>query len=260
MKQQLDKSRLRQAFSTASLSYDSVAQLQRQVGQALLADRDIGSWQGNILDIGCGTGFLTGELLARSSAELIALDIALPMLYTAKLKLAQAERVSYVCADAEALPFRSQCVSTVVSNLALQWCRRPEVVFSDIRRVLKPDGQLLFSSFGESTLCELKNAWATVDAYSHVNEFFSASRLVESLQRTGFGEISLTTQSYQRSYDSVLALMHELKRLGANNALVGRNRQLTSKSALQKMIAAYEAACAEGIMATYDVLIITAKR
>lgn len=260
MKHQLDKSRLRQAFSAASSGYDSVAQLQRQVGQTLLADSDMGTWRDKVLDIGCGTGFLTGELLTRSSAELIALDIALPMLHTARLKLARSARVSYVCADAEALPFQSQCVSTVVSNLALQWCRRPEVVFADIGRVLKPNGQLLFSTFGESTLCELKNAWATVDAYSHVNEFFSASLLVESLQRTGFGEISVRTQSYQRAYGSVLALMHELKSLGANNALAGRNRQLTSKSALQKMIAAYEAACTGGIMASYEVLIITATR
>jgi len=82
MKQHLDKSRLRQAFSTASPSYDAVAQLQRQVGLALLANRNIEAWQGKVLDIGCGTGFLTSELLARSSAELIALDIALPKLHT----------------------------------------------------------------------------------------------------------------------------------------------------------------------------------
>ncbi len=261
-----DKPKLRQAFSDASATYDSVAQLQRTVGQALLNVADTDYLSGTLLDLGCGTGFLTCELLALSGyRSIIALDIAMPMLHTTQRKLLDNDQVQYVCADAEALPLDAQSIDHVFSNLALQWCNHLDTAFNELRRVLKPAGQLAFSTFGTSTLQELKAAWATVDDYRHVNDFYHQHDIRCFLQQAGFVDINLSSTTYLPRYASVTALMRELKSIGAHNVLASRNKQLTTKRAMQNMIAAYQLACANEpidtpIMATFEVITVTAKR
>ncbi len=255
---QLDKAKIKQSFAAASVTYDNVAALQRTVGKALLGTIDAESLTtGTLLDLGCGTGFLTSELLAHTQ-PIIALDIALPMLQVTRRKLVDTPNVSYLCADAEQLPLAGQIVDGVFSNLALQWCVNLQAVFTDIKRVLKSDGRLVFSTFGPQTLQELKAAWADVDGYSHVNDFYSEQQLTRFLQLAGYTEIKVETRVYISSYGSVLALMKELKHIGAHNVIAGRNKNITTKTTLQRMIAAYEEQSCDLIPATFEVIMVTA--
>lgn len=257
----LDKSKVRQSFSAACASYDAVAELQRTVGKDLLDRIETDRLVGTVLDIGCGTGFLTAELLALPGSKyMLALDIALPMLQTTRRKLSDAHNVMYLCADAESLPVLNHVADHVFSNLALQWCEDLKAVFTDIRRILKPGCQLVLSTFGPHTLQELKHAWAEVDKYSHVNEFYSQSQLGCFLEQAGFRQISMESKLYRPAYDSVLALMKELKYIGAHNVTAGRNRSITTKAQMQGMIAAYEAYRTHGLIpATFEVIMITAR-
>ena len=257
----LDKAKIRRSFAAASITYDNVAGLQRTVGNNLLQSIDATKFSGTLLDLGCGTGFLTGELLAHSNHETtIALDIALSMLQTTQAKLADRHDIIYVCADAEQLPLAEQSIDSVISNLALQWCRNLEAVFTGIKQALKPDGQLVFSTFGPQTLHELKSAWSEVDHYSHVNEFYSEAQLKQFLQQAGFKNSQIKSKLYTSRYDSVWTLMQELKHLGAHHVIAGRNKKFTTKTAMQQMIAAYENHRVEDqISATFEVIIVTAK-
>ncbi|MDP1665524.1 MAG: malonyl-ACP O-methyltransferase BioC [Methylobacter sp.] len=255
---QLDKAKIRQSFAAASVTYDGVAELQRTVGKALLDTIDTESLAGPLLDLGCGTGFLSAKLLAFAQ-PVIALDIALPMLQVTRTKLADMSNVSYLCADAEQLPLAGQIADGVFSNLALQWCINLDGVFTDIKRVLKPGGRLVFSTFGPQTLQELKTAWAEVDDYNHVNDFYSEQQLTRFLQLAGYTEIKIETKLYMSSYGSVLALMKELKHIGAHNMIAGRNKNITTKTQMQRMIAAYERCRSDDrIPATYEAIMVTA--
>ncbi len=255
---QLDKAKIRQSFAAASVTYDGVAALQRTVGKALLGVIGTESLTGILLDLGCGTGFLTSGLLAHAR-PIIALDIALPMLQVTRRKLADMPNVSYLCADAEQLPLGGQIVDGVFSNLALQWCVNLEGVFTDIKRVLKPGGRLVFSIFGPQTLQELKAAWADIDDYNHVNDFYCEQQLRHFLLLAGYTDIAVETKLYTSSYGSVLALMKELKHIGAHNMIAGRNKSVTTKMQMQRMMTAYERhRTGDLIPATFEVIMVSA--
>lgn len=264
----LEKAKIKQSFAAASTTYDGVAGLQRTVGKELLQNAGLENLSGSILDLGCGTGFLTAELLA-SQPELetvIALDLAWAMIHTTRYKFIHAgnekhqQKLIYLCADAEQLPIADQSLDGVFSNLALQWCNHLEGVLGGIKRCLKPGSPLVFSTFGPGTLRELKDAWAEIDGYSHVNEFYSERQLHHFLEQAGFSGIQISSKPHQNRYKSVNALMQELKQIGAHNVSSGRNKNLTSKNRMLGMISAYEKhRIGSLIPATFDVIKVVAE-
>jgi malonyl-CoA O-methyltransferase len=213
---------------------------------------------GVALDLGCGTGFLTQVLATHCHhATLIALDLAQMMLETCREKVA--EKSHYLCADAEKLPLRSQSVNAIFSNVALQWCYPIDEALSELQRVLANEGTLLFSTFGSDTLCELKAAWANVDDFVHVNDFYTLGNLQSALENAGFVDITLKCTRYLRQYANVVELMHELKHIGAHNVNQTRSKTLTSKKALKTLISTYPKNEVGGIDATFDVIYVMAR-
>lgn len=255
----LDKSKIKRSFSAAANRYDGLAGLQRRVGLDLLDLFPLHDGANRVLDMGCGTGFLTGQLAASTAVQrLIALDIALPMLATSRQCLPVAT-VDYVCADAEQLPFADACLEAIFSNLALQWIANLPGLFADCRRVLKPGGELVFAIFGPDTLWELKQAWAGVDAYTHVNEFYSGDEIGRFLREAGFETAAVKGRLYRLDYPSVMDLMKELKGIGAHNVNLGRKRRPTTRSQLASMIGCYPGRAETGsIVASYEIIFVRA--
>ncbi|MGZ4999146.1 MAG: malonyl-ACP O-methyltransferase BioC [Methylomonas sp.] len=258
----LDKSKIRRSFAAAADSYDDMAALQREVALKLLEKYPLERTTGMVLDVGCGTGFLTRQLPVDAARQsLLALDIALPMLQFSRQKNADLP-ACYVCADAEKLPLAEDSVQQIYSNLALQWCQDLEAVFRNFNRILQTGGQLVFATFGPETLRELKAAWAAVDEFTHVNEFYSADQIIDFLRKSGFEAPSANTVIYQSRYPSVMALMRELKGIGAHNVNLARNRKPTTRQQLQRMTTCYEGSSMEGaeVVATYEIIFVQARR
>ncbi len=251
------KIQVKQAFATASSSYDQVALLQKKVADSLVQRLQLAQQVDTIVDLGCGTGYVVDGLSQQKgckAGQLIALDIALPMLQQARNNL-NSNAISWLCADVENLPLQLQSVDWVVSSLAFQWCGNLAKALGDIKQSLKPQGQLAFTTFGTGTLQELKTAWVAVDGYAHVNEFYDSTQLTYLLEQAGFSEIELSTKTYLSLYESVWELMAELKQLGAHTVMAGRNKQLTSRAAMQSMIAAYQRQDENGLVpATFEVI------
>lgn len=255
------KRRIRQSFASASVTYDCVAKLQATAGLTLLQSVSKVNKSDVVLDLGCGTGFLSQSLKANGVSvpgHIIALDIAMPMLTLARKKLGDSH-AKYVCADAEHLPFVNHSVDLVVSNFALQWCENLAGALGEVKRILKPGGHFIFTIFGENTLCELKTAWRSVDDYEHVNSFVDGQRLTKLLVDSGFTITKLTNENYMSVYQSVWDLMAELKQLGAQTVVNGRRPHLTPKSKMQQMIQAYQKQEEDGLVpATFEVISVVA--
>jgi len=240
----LDRRAVRRAFSNASEHYDAVAVLQKEVRERLLERLALFKLQPSVVvDLGCGTAHGSSKLNALyPRAQTIALDAAFGMLQQARPTRWWLGRKAFqrVCADASQLPLKTASVDLIFSNLMLQWCDPPDAVFSEVRRVLKPDGVWVFSSFGPDTLRELRLAWQSVDAHTHVNQFIDMHDLGDAMMRAGLSEPVLDVERFTLTYPDAMSLMRELKAIGAHNVTLHRQRSLTGKSALQRVIAYYE--------------------
>ena len=253
----LDRRAVARAFDRASGSYDAAAALQERVRNELLGRLDELKVEPRaILDLGAGTGHGARALKRRfPGASVVAVDIAPGMLERARQQSRWLRRFERVRADAYALPFRDGAFDLVFSSLMLQWCDNLDAVFGEIARVLAPGGLLLFSTFGPGTLAELREAWATSDGSNHVNHFFDAHALGSALLHAQLDEPVLDVDRIVLRYPDAMALMRELKAIGAHNVTQGRARGLTGRRRLEAMTRAYETLRHDGrLPATYEVI------
>jgi malonyl-CoA O-methyltransferase len=243
------------SFSRAAESYDSVAKLQREVGKRLLTHLDVApTAPDRLLDLGCGTGFFQQDLVAMyPGATYIGLDLAPGMIEYARTR--SSGNGHWIVGDAESLPLATESLDVVFSSLAVQWCHRPEWFLAELARVLKPGGRCVFTTLGPDTLRELRQAWAAVDSYQHVNTFLPSKALIAAAGRVSGIELVLSTERHCMQYQRVGELLAELKSLGAHNMNRRRPAGLTSRKTLQGMLQAYESWRVDGLLpATYDVI------
>jgi malonyl-CoA O-methyltransferase len=253
----LDRGKLRASFERASASYESAAGLQAQVAAELLERLAAFDFHPHVvLDLGAGTGRVTRELKRRyPRALVVALDIAPGMLREARRHQRLWRRFARVCGDALRLPLRDGSVDLVLSSLMLQWCEPLERALAEVRRVLTPRGFFAFSTFGPDTLCELRAAWAQADDYNHVNRFLDVHDVGNALVRAGLVEPVLDVDRIELGYPDALALMRDLKAIGAHNVTAGRPRTLAGRRRLERMREAYESFRREQrLPATYEVI------
>ncbi|MDA8092789.1 MAG: malonyl-ACP O-methyltransferase BioC [Betaproteobacteria bacterium] len=261
----LDKRLVRRAFDAAAPGYDQVAVLQREVATRLLERLDyLAHAPRLILDAGAGTGFGTRALAARyGEAAVVALDLAPRMLEVARAAQSWWRRMprlwpsrqAFVCADIERLPLKTAVGDMVWSSLALQWCNSLEHAFSEFRRVLSPSGLLVFSTFGPDTLRELREAFADIDGYTHVNRFMDMHDIGDLLVRTGFATPVVEMETITLTYPDLKACLHDLKAMGAHNVTQGRPQGFMGKGPWRALEAGYERFRRDGrLPATFEVV------
>jgi malonyl-CoA O-methyltransferase len=239
----LDPAAIRRAFSRAADNYGENARLQAEVGDRLLERLDgLRLEPRTIVDLGCGPG-VQARMLARrfGSARVLAVDSARAMLRQAATRRGWwRKRFEPVAADAHALPLAASSVDLLYSNLMLQWCDDLPAVLNAFRRVLKPGGLMLVSTFGPDTLNELRQAWQRIGQAPRISAFADVQTIGDAMLRAGFAEPVLDTDWITTTYRRPRDLLDELKAIGATFADSSRPRGLTTPGTLKRLMDAYE--------------------
>jgi SAM-dependent methyltransferase len=150
-----------------------------------------------------------------------------------------------VTVDEEALPFAAASLDLVVSALALQFVNDLPGTLIQIRRALIPDGLLLAALIGGDSLIELREAFAQAESEieggvsPRVAPFADLRALGALLQRAGFALPVVDSDRLTVRYDTVFALMRDLRRMGATNLLVERRRAPLRRATLRRMADIY---------------------
>jgi SAM-dependent methyltransferase len=168
-----------------------------------------------------------------------------------------------VVADEEALPFRDASLDLVVSGLALQFVNDLPGTLAQVRRALKPDGLFIAALAGGDTLTELRQAFAAAEAEieggisPRVAPFADLRDMGALLQRAGFALPVTDVERITVRYASAFELMHDLRRMGAANALIERRRRPLRRATLLRMAETYAARFADPddrIRATFEIV------
>ena len=233
------KSAVSRSFNQAADTYDASAILQREVADRLLERLDYMKISPKVIvDLGSGTGYCTQHCQQRyPDAVVIGVDIAHAM-----LKHAQTQNIDakWCCADAESLPIASHSVDLVISNLMFQWISDLPKAFEEIRRILKPNGLLLFTTKGPDTLKELRHAWQQIDEGYHVHDFLDMHDIGDTLLHARFSDPVMDAQTITVHYSEVKKLLRDLKQIGAHNLHQNRPRGLLGKQKFQAFLNAYD--------------------
>ncbi|MFO1462348.1 MAG: ubiquinone/menaquinone biosynthesis methyltransferase [bacterium] len=103
---------------------------------------------GRVLDLCAGTLDLSQKLLQRfPDGEVVAADFALAMLEAGSEKIRGKPRIHRVCADGHRLPFATASFDAVLCAFGIRNLEDRAAAAAEIRRVLKPGGQLVVLEF-----------------------------------------------------------------------------------------------------------------
>jgi malonyl-CoA O-methyltransferase len=206
--------KIKKAYDRCAPDYDAAASLQRSLADRLVDVIQADSVEfSSVLDIGCGTGYLLGEISAYIYG--VGCDISFGMLACARMGHFSAA-ARYVQSDARALPFIDSVFDIVVSNAAYQWLEDLALVFRKTKAVLKPAGRFYFTIFNNRTLWQLKEVCGGMNIASA--NFPDKAKVFSSLQNAGFEIDLIETHCYEKYYKDLWGLLGALKNIGSTSA------------------------------------------
>ncbi|UTV28774.1 malonyl-ACP O-methyltransferase BioC [Photobacterium atrarenae] len=234
-----DKRAIAEAFGRAADHYDQAAAFQRLVGHRLLEQLPALCQAGSrALDLGCGTGYFTEQLLCRGY-QVCAADLSVQMLVKAGQRCG--ERATYLEADAEALPLDDNQFDLAFSSMALQWCDDLATPLKELKRVVRPGGLIAFTTLVDGSLHELAAAWEEVDSRQHVNRFLSQKEINLALAQVGGSADLLDFSPITMHYQTAVELMKDLKGIGATHLHQARKSGLAGRQTIRAVERAYDA-------------------
>ncbi len=212
------------------------------------------------VDLGCHHGVLGDRLRLGGAHDLVInVDAAAAMLGRAAPPC--------VRADEETLPFRDGSLDLVVSALALQHVNDLPGALIQIRRALKPDGLFLAALTGGDTLSELRQSFLAAEveleggASPRVAPVGDVRALGGLLQRAGFSLPVVDADRFTVTYAHPIALMHDLRAMGATNVLSARRKVPLRRATLARACEIYTERFANPdgrIRATFEIITLTA--
>ncbi|MBP1962368.1 malonyl-ACP O-methyltransferase BioC [Paenibacillus aceris] len=265
----------RQFQRSSAGSYDRNANVQRMMAEQLITVLDEWKREGegqrvcDILEIGCGTGILTSRLVNKwPEAALTALDIAPGMLRAAERRVRQQARldIRFIQSDVEEWSTTAQAATfdLIVSGACFQWLKQPEQTIQQLRRLLRPGGLLVFTTFGPETFAELHESFREVyqsrgqQPQRHGLSFQSRTQWSKMLADTGFSNIKDECSFHVETYPSARDFLLAVKAMGASTSQARAVPGLSSRQLFASMYNVYEAKFSThgGIIATYELLLM----
>lgn len=230
--QTINEQSIAHRFSKAAVKYDSIACIQRNIAEQGLANLPK-ALQGDALDIGCGTGIHTQEIL-KKGAVATGVDIAEGMLAQARKKYSDPIFVEGSAVD---LPFSENTFSTVFSSMALQWASDTNLVASEIARVLKQGGIAELAIMVSGSFDELKTARKVAQLSQAETHLPTTAQWVSGFKQSGLRLQRVITKDYVDTHQDIMSLLHSVKGVGAGET--GRKQPPLTRRDIKKLAMAY---------------------
>ena len=241
---------LTKAFSKAAKTYDTHAHIQAQAADTLFK-KPLPQNVLHILEIGCGTGYLTQKLFTNyPNAHITAIDLSEEMLQEAQKKISS-PNITFQKSDI--LTFESnQTYDLIISSSTLHWVTPTHKLVKKLHTLLTSQGTLLFSCFGPNTFHEL----ASAIQHPIPAQKFPTLTTWTSLLTDYFTKIETTSDVHTKTYTTLHDLLKTIKKTGTHNPSA---QPIWTPKKLATLDTTYRQNHNE-IIATYELFFITAKK
>jgi malonyl-CoA O-methyltransferase len=251
-------SKIRRGFSGSAGQYDRYSSLHREIADRLFAEVIKRPQPSSLLDVGCGTGYLTVRLKNHfPQSRIVGLDFAKGMIEAA---IPKHKDIAWVLADGNHLPFHDGSFDVLVSNLAYQWAGDLSRAFNEAGRVLSPDGVLACTLFGRDTCQELFQSLD--EARTKALQFTrlpEGHQIREALAISGFKRAKVNCEQITIEFKDMYELIAWLRSIGANNL---PREGFLGPEAISRAASIYRAnfPYLQGVGATFEVIRVYAEK
>ena len=200
---------IKKAFNKAAESYDAYCQLQLSTGKKLISlIQPYAHPTSRIIDLGCGTGIVTRELVAAlPHDEFFAIDVADQMIEKARTQL-QDYSLTLSTANFDQ-PLTLGRFNISFSNMALHWSHDFVNTLKQLLHTLTEDGILAFS-------IPLLGTFAEIESYCAINDFMDSIFVKKILDNSGYHIIQMQTEAMTFEFADFLQALRSIKKIGAN--------------------------------------------
>jgi len=151
-------------FSAIAEAYDGPAQVlglfRYRSWQRVLVDSVLGVDPKLVLDMCTGTGLVAAEIIARTDAQVVGVDVTRAMLERAEVRLrAAGQRVRLIQADAQAPPFADGAFDALVWSYLLRYVEDVPETIRQLGRLVRPGGVMASLEFGVPRASLARAAW-----------------------------------------------------------------------------------------------------
>ena len=222
IKKNLMKENIKKSFDKGSWNYDKFNDIQRQTGkklvdfflQKLKKNNYMKNVSFNILDLGCGTGDFSKELIKNLSVRSIQmLDLSQEMINISKTKVKFCE-VKFSVLDFDNFE-KFNKFNLVVSNMSLHWSENIFNFYIKVVKQLCPGSFFLFSIPNSSSFMSLKNLFKKHNRDLNLNQLPETRKILD-LECNKILNVNLKNITLKKKYKHPLVFLNELKKIGAN--------------------------------------------
>jgi malonyl-CoA O-methyltransferase len=242
----IDKQQVAKHFNQVAQTYDEYSSVHRRMACQVLHQLKESGWTGcRVLEVGCGTGFLTQLLLEHyPQVHLTAVDLAEKMIFFARQNISPLKRVKWIVGDIETMEWSENSFDLIISNATVHWLQQPCLLLKEWYQALSPNGKILVSTFGPNTLQELAQLFQTVELEMglvperHILTFYPAIEWEKAFKEAGYHNIVSKERWLREQFPSIREFLYTIKSTGEKFSS-SRQNIITSSRVLRQVMNRY---------------------
>lgn len=253
------KQKVNQSFSKAAQNYHEQAEIQKKVAEGLTAS--VRPWKdiippGPILEVGCGTGFLTERIIAEfPNRKFVVTDVSEEMLRFTSNRLTSNE-IDFKVLDVDRIEDPKPEYALIVSNFTAQWFEDTAIGLEKLTNMLKPGGLLLTAFPGNHSFDEWYACCLELGLPYTANPLPDVEEVVVKLS-LGPVQIDYYENDLFQHFNSSMDFFRHLKEVGVATSTTGKS---LSPKQLKLLTKFWDKKTEEQIKAKWHVVYLAVKK